>query len=245
MPISNFQAYQDMPRRFGEAGAATSNPLMERQVSRARGAFERPQVAQGARGALDFAAGITMPIPIIGDVLGFSSDVARMRAEPEERTALNMGLAALGLLPFVPQGSGRLIAKAESASGSKGMEPDEFITRIKPPHEVRDKDKLKKLSESMKTDGWQGRPILAFVEPNGTIQAVTGSHRIAAAKRTKTPIPVVYINPDALKWEDPRGSLGPWNQVVDDGDDGRVEMFLRKAGEERAARLMRKEMAPE
>jgi hypothetical protein len=75
---------------------------MERQVSRARGAFERPQVAQGARGALDFAAGVTMPIPIIGDVLGFSSDVARMRAEPEERTPLNMGLAALGLIPFVP-----------------------------------------------------------------------------------------------------------------------------------------------
>jgi hypothetical protein len=108
-----------MLRRFGGLGAATSNPLMERQVSRARGAFERPQAAQGARGALDFAAGVTMPIPIIGDVLGFSSDVARMRAEPEERTALNMGLAALGLLPFVPQGAGRFMAKAkEGAEGA-------------------------------------------------------------------------------------------------------------------------------
>jgi hypothetical protein len=118
MPISDLQAYQDMLQRFGGLGAATSNPLMERQVSRARGAFERPQAAQGVRGALDFAAGVTMPIPIIGDVLGFSSDVARMRAEPEERTAVNMGLAALGLIPFVPQGAGRFMAKAGDSSGS-------------------------------------------------------------------------------------------------------------------------------
>ena len=138
MQISDRQAYQDMLRRFEGLGAATSNPLMERQVSRARGAFERPQVAQGARGALDFASGVTMPIPIIGDVLGFSSDVARMRAEPEERTALNMGLAALGLIPFVPSGllTAKRLTKEQNFYGypdktSKGilvmMPPQRFL----------------------------------------------------------------------------------------------------------------------
>jgi hypothetical protein len=86
---------------------ARVNQNIARQVQRSRQAFARPPIAQGARGAIDYAAGITMPIPIIGDVLGFSSDVARMRAEPEERTAMNMGMAALGLLPFIPS---RLLA---------------------------------------------------------------------------------------------------------------------------------------
>ena len=41
-------------------------------------------------------------VPGIGDALGFANDVNQMRQNPEQRTGMNMGLAALGLIPFVP-----------------------------------------------------------------------------------------------------------------------------------------------
>jgi hypothetical protein len=81
---------------------ARVNQNIARQVQRSRQAFARPQPAQGARGAIDYAAGITAGLPIIGDLFGLGRDIAQFRAEPESRTPLNMGLAALGLIPFVP-----------------------------------------------------------------------------------------------------------------------------------------------
>lgn len=81
---------------------ARVNQNIARQVQRSRQAFARPQPAQGARGAIDYAAGITAGLPIIGDLFGLGRDIAQFRAEPESRTPLNFGLAALGLIPFVP-----------------------------------------------------------------------------------------------------------------------------------------------
>ena len=52
---------------------------------------------------------------------------------------------------------------------------------IEPLHGVRDKTKLNNIIESMKKDGWIGRPILIAMGCNG-LQALTGSHRLAAAK---------------------------------------------------------------
>jgi hypothetical protein len=83
-------------------GAITANPRLMSQALRARRAFDRPAPAQGARGALDYAAGVTAGIPVIGDLLGLGRDVAQFQAEPESRTPMNVGLAALGLIPFVP-----------------------------------------------------------------------------------------------------------------------------------------------
>jgi hypothetical protein len=69
-------------------------------------------VAQGGSGALEYAAAALAPVPIAGDIAGFANDVNQMRLNPETRTRLNMGLAALGLIPFVPPavsyGLGRL-----------------------------------------------------------------------------------------------------------------------------------------
>lgn len=88
---------------FGDVtGPARVNQNIARQVQRSRQAFARPQAAQGARGAIDYAAGITAGLPIIGDLFGLGRDIAQFRAEPESRTPLNFGLAALGLIPFVP-----------------------------------------------------------------------------------------------------------------------------------------------
>ena len=54
------------------------------------------------QGLLDVASIATAPVPVVGDVLGLTADAKRMYDNPEERTAANVGLAGLGLLPFVP-----------------------------------------------------------------------------------------------------------------------------------------------
>ncbi|MEK9646727.1 MAG: hypothetical protein VW547_14405 [Alphaproteobacteria bacterium] len=43
-----------------------------------------------------------LPVPVVSDVAGFAGDVLGMIKRPEDRTATNAGMAALGLLPFVP-----------------------------------------------------------------------------------------------------------------------------------------------
>jgi hypothetical protein len=82
-------------------GPVTANPRQMRLAEIMRGAYKRPQV-EGASGALGFGAAALSPVPIAGDLFGFANDVNQMRQNPEERTPLNMGLAALGLIPFVP-----------------------------------------------------------------------------------------------------------------------------------------------
>lgn len=56
------------------------------------------------QGLLDTAALATMPVPILGDAVGLGADAYRLAKNPEERTPLNYGMAALGALPFVPAG---------------------------------------------------------------------------------------------------------------------------------------------
>lgn len=47
-------------------------------------------------------------IPVAGDVAGLLADAAMYAAKPEERTWGNVGLTALGVLPFVPSGAGKV-----------------------------------------------------------------------------------------------------------------------------------------
>ncbi len=53
--------------------------------------------------------------------------------------------------------------------------------QIEPLHEVRDLNKFNEILTSMKKSGWIGRPLLLAEGCNG-LQALTGSHRLAAAK---------------------------------------------------------------
>jgi len=53
------------------------------------------------------------------------------------------------------------------------------IGNITPFHQVRDQEKLGKLTENMKVNGWVGRPIVVL--DIGYIHALTASHRIQAA----------------------------------------------------------------
>lgn len=69
---------------------------------------------------------------------------------------------------------------------------------ITPPHEVRDAAKLAQLVESMRRDGWTGRPVV--IVDTGTWQAITGSHRIEAARILGIDVPTVEA--DESLWEE-------------------------------------------
>lgn len=51
-------------------------------------------------------------------------------------------------------------------------------------HEVIDKDKFQQLVEDMKENGWNGRPLVV-IDCCGEYSALTGSHRLAAAREAE------------------------------------------------------------
>lgn len=64
---------------------------------------------------------------------------------------------------------------------------------MEPLHEVRDKEKLERLVESLEEKGWEGVPLVIWPVYN---QLLTGSHRYAAAKELEwadSEIPVIDI----------------------------------------------------
>lgn len=65
-------------------------------------------------------------------------------------------------------------------------------TEISPLHEVEHMALYSELVASLYHDGWVGRPILA-TELDGEIIALTGSHRIAAARHNDMEVPVVMV----------------------------------------------------
>ena len=87
----------------GLLGPVTANPMMLAQALKSR---EQPRKQLTGQGLLDTAAIGLSPVPVIGDALGLAADASRFYNEPESRTPLNFGLAALGMLPFVPSGVG-------------------------------------------------------------------------------------------------------------------------------------------
>lgn len=87
-----------------EYGAVTANRGLLNQAQNARNAIPRKQL--NGQGLLDAAAIGLSPVPVIGDLLGLGADANRFVNEPESRTPLNFGLAALGLLPLVPSAAG-------------------------------------------------------------------------------------------------------------------------------------------
>jgi len=63
-------------------------------------------------------------------------------------------------------------------------------TQYAPRHEVYDPAKRDRLAADMATRGWADAPIVADVE---AARAITGSHRIAAARITGTEVPAVDL----------------------------------------------------
>lgn len=57
-----------------------------------------------------------------------------------------------------------------------------------------DRQKVAKIAESMENNGYDGRPIVVLDDANEGYQALTGSHRIAAAKELDIDIPAIVID---------------------------------------------------
>ena len=69
---------------------------------------------------------------------------------------------------------------------------------IFPPHSVQDSEKFETLKAALETTGWEGRPLLV-VEYGDVFQALTGSHRWAAADAAGIEeVPCVVVDMDAL-----------------------------------------------
>lgn len=117
---------------------------------------------------------------------------------------------------------------------------------ITPLHGVKDTDKLAALGESM-TEGWQGRPLLAIDLGNNDIQAITGSHRIAAAIDAGLDrIPVYIISTeDHITDEDGNCEVCGeecWVEMLMDGtDDSDRVTALKLSGDSTALEIMQQE----
>jgi hypothetical protein len=73
------------------------------------------------------------------------------------------------------------------------------IDEIDPLSVVGSDLKRDRLIESMRRDGWQGRPLLVVEFEDGTLRALTGSHRYDAAKKAPlADIPCYVIS--ASRW---------------------------------------------
>ena len=120
----------------------------------------------------------------------------------------------------------------------KDLMPTEYKSAmsIEPPHNVRDAKKLLSLTESMKNTGWQGRPILTYDVGRGE-EALTGSHRIKAAREANIEVPIYRIE-NAGNYVDKNGK-----SIVDVGFmelDDQVK-WLNKFGDKNAAKLLKQE----
>ena len=71
-------------------------------------------------------------------------------------------------------------------------------TSLNPRHiqtwnEVTDEDKYDTLVASMQVDGWIGAPVIIINDPDGDPTAITGSHRIHAAREAGIDIPAIDL----------------------------------------------------
>lgn len=130
----------------------------------------------------------------------------------------------------------------DSVGGRRKVVPDDVVPArsVIEIHGVRDQAKLSNIVEDMTKNGWRGDPLLVFDNGNG-IFALNGSHRIAAARKTGTEIPIVKVDEDSFS--DALDEAGmSFDELIGSGDD-RVADFLRRSGDDRAAALMSKEAA--
>jgi ParB/Sulfiredoxin domain len=71
---------------------------------------------------------------------------------------------------------------------------------IIPVHEPRDSELSTKIERSMWRSGWLGRPLLVLPEGDGIYQALTGSHRLAAARVVGlSTIPAIVLPEDVVQ----------------------------------------------
>jgi len=122
----------------------------------------------------------------------------------------------------------------------------EYVERwvVSPVHSATDRARLADLAASMRGDGWQGRPLLVYVDHTGEYQALTGSHRLAAAKLAGLDeVPVVVLAADVCARAIELAADEYGGDLLDCIEDDGRERVLREAGDLVAADLMAAEIA--
>jgi hypothetical protein len=179
-------------------------------------------------------------VPEFDRVKPFNCDPAAMLdkgIKPEQ--LVGMGVNYTGNMAS-PDGEGAGNQGGRSADDSTpGITADGEVDadEIQEMHPVRNKSKLSDLVKRMKANGWQGRPVLSFKDETG-IHAVTGSHRIAAARKAGISVPYVLISDEAMEYEN-ENSQGIFEWIGND-DDWLLDHLI-EAGDTRAVNLMKAE----
>jgi hypothetical protein len=113
------------------------------------------------------------------------------------------------------------------------IDPDDFVERVEPRNRV-DSGLLDRLICDMQKSGWQGRPLLV-AKRGDRYEAITGSHRAAAAMRAHVLIPVVILHDADL-------TATQWKAVNGEVEYDRLDSVFKEAGLHRAAELVRQEI---
>jgi len=109
---------------------------------------------------------------------------------------------------------------------------------VTPLHEVRDREKYKLLVAAMTEHGWQGHPVLAYDDGNG-YHAITGSHRIAAARAAGIQISVYFLDAERVERYCIDHDL-TFSEALGADDDDRLD-FIRQMGDAEALAIMEAE----
>jgi hypothetical protein len=133
---------------------------------------------------------------------------------------------------------------------SSGVIADTEVSarNIETPNKVTDKELYKSLVTSMEVDGWKGAPVLAVDKGDGVYTALTGSHRIYAARKVGIDVPVALIDADKLKkWldEDPDNfdrAFDRYSNFRVDDARGETESVLAEIGDSNALKLYQSEL---
>lgn len=91
-------------------------------------------------------------------------------------------------------------------------------------HEAWDAAKLATLIDSMRTQGWTGAPVVVIPREGCDPVAITGSHRITAAREVGIDVPTVNLD-DLLAAEDT--SLAQLDEEYGDIDGDHYEAIVR------------------
>lgn len=231
--------------------ADASEAMQERYMS----IPEDQRTIKKVEGLAKYLEPLSVPAQYVGEkVLGLTGFLG-LTGSPLAATAAEIVLDPLNYLPVIGKAPaaaravGRAASKIANAelvgrsglSGQRGAityhgTPHLSAKSIVPPHGVRDTEKLLSLTKSMKDSGWQGRPILTYDVGRGE-EALTGSHRIEAARQANIDVPIYRIE-NAGDYVDKNGK-----SILDVGFmdiDDQVK-WLDKFGDKDAAKLLKQE----
>jgi phage gp29-like protein len=119
------------------------------------------------------------------------------------------------------------------------MDPSEIVPR----NEVEPDRTYKRLIKSMRRGGWKGDPILAYKDGDEEVEALTGSHRLEAAKDLGMNVPVkIMIRDHAHETPEVAKAWEAMKEATRDGDtNDTIAEHVAKIGDHEATALMNAE----